>query len=560
MLIAPILTVLASCAAPLAVCETPRSTLQDERKEPFKNEFFAVLRQYENAYENYLFDLRKAQEAGKPEAEWPVHPSVTFYDQFLHLAEHGSPWGMAWLLENVQFRHPKRDDQIRENKRWHEKLIREWPNHDSLLRATRLMPTAANALGREYVLSLLDELAALTTRADLKGNVLWAQATTLNLEGSSAEDQASAAVLYEQLVQSYAESPLARDAAIILYPRLQSALQRELSEWVAKVESLGTEQADDWPACPLIKHAERMRPLAATGILQARQWVDEFFANWSSAQKDHVGKAMLVLSDQCGVFQGAVTGPWADLMIRIRSLVVARWAGEEWLQSDYESFVQVCFVRTYSAETLAPYFATLQGAAKTELEAATGAFGRAFLFARGASLADLVAAHEAFAGVLADHPDSVWSALAEREHRSLGKVLPGAVLELQGRAPTGALVDVNQFRGSVVLIDFFSFSSDACDERLRQEAEYAAAKERQGLVVLGVCTDSLVGKSFELRAEEHGVTWPCISDLSVRTQLALRWHVRRFPTSMVLDREGVLVDRNGSWDSTRAVLDRLLAD
>ena len=139
-------------------------------------------------------------------------------------------------------------------------------------------------------------------------------------------------------------------------------------------------------------------------------------------------------------------------------------------------------------------------------------------------------------------------------------MLPGSVLRLEGRDPKGGALDVADFRGSVVLIDFFTFSSTECDERIRAEARLLAEREGKDLVILGVCIDSLVGPSFDLRAEEHGVTWPCISDLAVRTQLALRWHVRRFPTAMVLDREGVIVHRNGSWDETRAALEGLLTD
>ena len=103
-------------------------------------EFKELLGRYENAFESYKFDLRQAKRAQLPEKDWPVHPSITFFDRFQLLAERGSPWAMSWMIENLAYRHPDTATQVAESKRYYGRLFREAPDHPSLLRVTRLSP------------------------------------------------------------------------------------------------------------------------------------------------------------------------------------------------------------------------------------------------------------------------------------------------------------------------------------------------------------------------------------------------------------------------------------
>ncbi len=536
---------------------------EGESNDALEAEFYALLRVFENAHEGYLFDLREARQLGKAEADWPRHPSSLYYDQFLALAERGSPWGMAWLLENVQFRHVEPAAQVARSKFWYERLFREAPDHDSLLRATRRLPAATRAFGREYVLDLLAELLEKTTRAEVKGNVLWALGTTMRSAGpeTSEADERGAIALFEQLVQSYPEAPLASDAALVLYPFYQAEFLRELTEWVDALEhDLNTEVL-----CPIDASATRMETLARTGILQARQWYEDFYRRWSaerSRQQSALTQAsnapeLLLLADQCSLFQGSLQGAWIDLMLRLRSLVVTHWSSSQAVQEDLERFVTHCFHRPYAAATLSPFFEELAGAELPASLRADVEFGRALVLERGAELEQLEQSLAAYQCLLDDGIERSWEDLAQREVETLTNALPGSRLELKGRGPDGELVDVAQFRGSIVLVDFFSFNNDRCDERLRQQAEQLRLWQDKPVVLVGVCFESLVKASFHMKAEEHGVTWPCISDLGLRGQFASKWHVRHFPTAIVLDREGVIVTRNRPWPETVAAIERL---
>lgn len=515
-------------------------------------EFYTLLGHFENAIEGYYFDQREAQRLGKPRSEWPAYPAAAYFDRFLALAERGSPWSMAWVIENLEFRFTETEVVIRESKRWYEQLFRGSPNHDSLLRATRLFPTAANALGQEYVLELLRELHEKTTRADVKGNTLWGIGTALRIGG----DEDGAILMFEQLVRAFPEAPLASAAAIELYDDYQAQFLGALTLWANELET----DPDALAASPVERFAEQMKPLASTGILQARQWTSDFYPKWQAASALGAGQALQALTDYCVTFQGALQGPWIDLMVRLRGWLVTRFQGQPWVQAGLHTFVDHCFLTRYQPQVLAPFFEVLAGVAKTETERAAVSFGRAMLDARGRDLADLKAALAGYTTYLAEFPKAHWSEVAQREFDSLTRVMPGSLLELAGRGPDGASIDLTQFRGSIVLVDFFSFNSDACDERLRLEAQALHRWADKPVVILGVSLDSLVGPSFKQRAQAHGLTWPCLSDLALRGQFASKWHVRYFPTAIVVDREGLIVTRNEPWEKTVSAIDQLLAE
>ena len=547
------LTLLVGLApAPVHQESRPAESTQKAEVEKLKTEFYALLGHYQNAFEGYRFDLREALRQGKPESDVPEHPSKSYFGRFLELAERGSPWAMAWVIENLEYRYAETEVVITESKRWYERLFRDSPNHDSLLRATRLLPAATSSLGDGYVLGLLQELYEKTTREDVKGNALWGMGTALRLEGA----EEAAITMFEQLVQRYPTAPLARDAALVLFPLYQDDFLQDLTAWATKLEA----DAESPASCSIDLHAQRMGQLAQSGILQARQWTSAFHSNWVAAGKHGDGQAMLVLAKECGTFQGALQGPWIDLMIRLRCLLVTRWPEAAWQEEGLRGFVEHCLVMRYEPALLAPFFDTLAVVATTERAHAAAAFGRAMLATRGRSLANLEAGLGAYAAFLIEYPDSDWAKPAQQGLDTLGRVMPGKVLELTGRGPDGKSLDLTQFRGSIVLVDFFSFNSDACDERVRLEGELLGRLEGKPVVLLGVCLDSLVGASFTMQAEKHGVDWPCISDLALRRQLVSKWHVRHFPTAFVVDPRGIIVTRNEPWDVIVSTIDGLLAD
>ena len=398
--------------------------------------------------------------------------------------------------------------------------------------------------------------------SEIKGNVLWAQGKAFKLasrERGDADWEASIA-MYEQLLSSYPGAPLSQDAALDLFPIYQGELQAAMSAWLSELEEAQANGAapSEWPVCPLEPHRDRMAPLAKTGILQAAQWVNDFYPRYLGSRKKGLGPSLWTLSAQFTYFQGTLQGPWIELSSRLRILCVRHFAGADWLQAELEKLTNEVYVRPYREAAQGAFYKVVGEVAKTDLERSAACFATALLSDREGDFANLEAALRGYRELQRLYPQSPWSDETATLASTLEAAMPGAPFHFTARGPHGETVDLADYRGKTLLVDFFTFNSEACDEQLRRIAELRARLDGERFAVVGVCHDSLVKASFDMRAEEHGITWTCASNLPLRRRLSAEWHVSRFPTAFVVDGNGVLRARSLGWAETVAEIEAQL--
>jgi peroxiredoxin len=143
---------------------------------------------------------------------------------------------------------------------------------------------------------------------------------------------------------------------------------------------------------------------------------------------------------------------------------------------------------------------------------------------------------------------------------------PAAQLELvrPGRAqsakpfevptPDGAKVSLADFRGRVVLLNFWATWCGPCKEEMpAMERLYQKFRE-QGLVVLAVSNDSEGStRSVARFVKESGFTFPV--GLDPRLRVASLYGVRVLPASLIIDRKGSITHialGPRDWDSPAA--------
>lgn len=110
----------------------------------------------------------------------------------------------------------------------------------------------------------------------------------------------------------------------------------------------------------------------------------------------------------------------------------------------------------------------------------------------------------------------------------------------------GGELKLSDFRGKVVLVDFWATWCAPCISALPELEELSRKMAGRPFVLLGVNTDS---DDYRLRAflARHREAWPQARDVAARTAKAL-YHVRGYPTFLVLDREGKVVRKVEGWD------------
>jgi peroxiredoxin len=132
-----------------------------------------------------------------------------------------------------------------------------------------------------------------------------------------------------------------------------------------------------------------------------------------------------------------------------------------------------------------------------------------------------------------------------------GQLAPHLQLEsLDGRE-----IRLSDYRGQVVLINFWTTWCIYCRTEFPLIQEAYARNQEQGFVVLAINVQEL-SETAQAYVQEQGLTFPILLDL--HGEMSDRYRANNLPTSYVIDREGVIaLKKVGALD--RATLDRVLA-
>ena len=161
--------------------------------------------------------------------------------------------------------------------------------------------------------------------------------------------------------------------------------------------------------------------------------------------------------------------------------------------------------------------------------------------------------------------DSVVEAWPETEEAKMARGLlinerelqVGAVMPaLEGRDVDGRETRLQDYRGRVVVVDFFGFWCAPCKEGIPVLKELVAHYPAESFTVLGV--DAYDDEAtFRRGRDSFGVSWPCIFD-GTDGPLSRRLGVSVFPAVFVLDEKRVIRARNPSENELKRIVARLV--
>jgi len=117
-----------------------------------------------------------------------------------------------------------------------------------------------------------------------------------------------------------------------------------------------------------------------------------------------------------------------------------------------------------------------------------------------------------------------------------------------------------EFRGRVVLLDFWATWCAPCLEELPRLRRLHETREADGLAIVGVALDATDRRALTSWLRRNGVTWPQIHDTrGYDGELAQQFDVDRLPATVLFDRDGRIVARDLRGDRLEAAIDALLA-
>ena len=152
-------------------------------------------------------------------------------------------------------------------------------------------------------------------------------------------------------------------------------------------------------------------------------------------------------------------------------------------------------------------------------------------------------------GVLAER------ALWQIRNLSIGKTAP----EVVGKGLRGEELKLSGFRGKIVVLDFQGHSFGACRAQYPHQRELIERLEGEPFVFVTVSSDTDSGLIARVR-EENGLAGPCFFDGGSIGPIATRWNVTSWPTTYVLDANGVIRYEGARGGALDRAVDQLLRE
>ena len=162
-----------------------------------------------------------------------------------------------------------------------------------------------------------------------------------------------------------------------------------------------------------------------------------------------------------------------------------------------------------------------------------------------------------FAAFAEKHPDLVITKSMQERLRKFKLTAIGAkAAPLAGQDLDGTSRSLDDFKGQVVLVDFWASWCGPCRVENRHYPKVLEKYSKNGFAILGINMDS--NRTIWSRtSQQDGVTWPQISDLqALSSPMAKAYNVSALPMSFLIDGNGTIIAKNLRGDA----LDRKLAE
>lgn len=528
-----------------------------------------LVQEYEGAVQ--AWDKRRLQLSlgGKtPDPkELGPHPVRDFEPRFRLLAESGSGVAQAWMLEN--WKDVGGTDDAIESARRFEQIVGQLLGKNA---SQTYMGGVANStyqqralLGRERVEHVLQQIHETSTnkevcaRAMLNRALLRRPADPTQPPSAAAADEARE--MYRTIVAAWPGTKGALDAAMQLATSVNADFERRVSEWSARCIELSKagRAITDWPPPPFDAMLPEYAPLAEAGAPSAVRWVNHYFNAIANARTNGPGRDLAAAARGIGIDYPGATEGVALARAALFELLFQQFGGEAWIDASFDDISATAeqFTPDQAERAFRPVFERGLGtharaAALHVLARACIATGKVPDYDRALAACDRME-RECAGDALVETTAALCDPL--RKNR-VGEPAPA----FESQDAENKIFSLADYRGRVVLLSWFNmFIGQGLDDQ-RSWREFQSANLSRPFHVVGVNAGPMDRQGFYDRAARLGISFRTAllyRNVEANTQ---RWAVKRFPTTIAIDADGVIRGRDLPWPEMKALLEKLIAE
>lgn len=558
-MIAPFLLALL-CGASLQsgqVPETRRHPVSVRTQEP---EFNALMLRYGAATQDYD-DRRVRMDRERSTAPEPPHPARRFLPEFLALAEKDSGGAQGWVLENLHAAIDDPKERVRIANEVFPKLAAKHADEDSALHAILGLREISGDLGEAASMEMARTLEEKSKTDEVKAEAMLLQAW-IHSQGGTTTDPERLKDTHEihlSILYTLPKTRAGLEVAGLLIGAVEKKFLDTERKWVDALRDLQAagKPPEEWPPQPIRDFLVDYQPIANAHHRTAQLWVTQLLPKYENAEGQGRPFAYQWLAlELASYYSDGVDGPWSALRADLLTVLYKQFPAEKWVYASLKKLLPT--VESLPGDRLEP---GLQALLDKNQEPRVRAF---VYFALGQSVKvrgdqrSYERAIEYFTKARDELPDGDVRIAAETARAGLSSCMPGHPAP-SSPAPDsdGQPFGVADYKGRVVMLEFWSFKQPACVAAIPSRAALVRDLKDKPFSMLGVNFDNLKSAEYRRRAEEAGVTWRS-AIVYFNHAVMDGWEVRRFPTTILIDKKGIIRARDLPWDEMVALAKSLV--
>ena len=529
---------------------------------PADPEFDALVLKYGAAIRDYdEIRIRKDETQGR--APDPPHPAQRFLKDFQALAARDSGGAQGWILANLRFAVVEPAERLRVARETFPLLLAKHVDEEATVRAIDGLRFVLDDLGDDVVFEMAAAIAQKTKVDEVRGQAKLLEAWA-RTHGDTTQDPArweEANEIYKEILYTMPKTSAGKQVSGILYRPLQEELYTRERKWVDELLALQAQgkPPETWPRQPMHDLVADFQLIANAKHKSAQLFVNHLYPEYGMVEPQGPGIAYAWLVNKFGEYYAdGPQGAWNALRADLLTVLYRQFPNERWIYDSLRK--QLPQVEMMPFDRLEQAMQPLLEKSQDPRVRAAALFSLAQSVKTRGDQRSYEKAIEYYTRVRDEFPKDSLRQAAEGGRAELAPVMPGQpALPIELPDAEGLPLVLASYKGRVVMLEFWSFDWPPYLEAIPARAELDSKYQGRPFSLLGINTDHRKPAAFHDLAAKHGVRWRCASTYSTNSILT-DWAVRCQPTTILIDRDGIIRGRDLPWAEMTALAEKLVLE